>query len=279
MNILLIQNPSKPQAKELARSITEFLSKNGVTVFAPTLEATELTIPAYTNDLSINMIISLGGDGSILKIIHEFPHLAAPIMGINLGSLGFLADIGISSIQNALQKIVQGSYNVQERLMIEGHCKNTPLCYAVNELVIHRGKNHTIVDLALFVDGRYLNTFSADGVIVATASGSTAYSLSAGGPILTPDLNCLVITPICPHTISNRPIVLNVSQEIEIKYLSDHDLVEVSSDGIYRTSLGQNESFVIKPSERRFQLVTLEEHDFFDTLRTKLGWTGSLKRQ
>lgn len=277
MNILLVQNPAKPGAKELASWICTFLKAKGIHPFAPQSDAHELKLRPYEQNSPIDTIISLGGDGSILKIVHEFPELDAPIMGINLGTLGFLADIGTGAVTNALERLLKGDYIVQSRLMLEGKQEGQKPLYAVNEVVAHRGKNHTIVDFALFVDNRYLNTFSADGVIIATPSGSTAYSLSAGGPILTPDLDCVVITPICPHAVSNRSIVLKATQAIQIKYSSEHDPIEISSDGIMRFCLKQNEPFTISASKKRFQLITLKEHDYFETLRTKLGWTGSLK--
>lgn len=268
MNILLVQNPAKPQAKELAKAVEQFLHKKNITVIAP---------EQYTNAISVDLIVSLGGDGSILKIMHEFPSLDAPIMGINLGSLGFLADIGISEIFESLEQFLQGVYRIQDRLMLEGAVGHTPASFAVNEIVVHRGKNHTLIDLAVHVDGKYLNTFSADGLIVATPSGSTAYSLSSGGPILTPELDCVVITPICPHAISNRPIVLKIHKSIEIECLGAHQSVEVSFDGIPRFCLEKEQKCTIATSSRHFKLVTLKSHDYFETLRTKLGWTGTLK--
>lgn len=277
MNILLIQNPAKAQAKELAHSVTQFLQERKTTVFAPREQAGELGVQPYSNDVHVDLTVSLGGDGSILKIIHEFPDLDAPIMGINLGTLGFLADIGLPGMYESLELVLQGQYTVQERLMIEGNTGNQKPCFAVNEIVAHRGTNHTLIDLALHVDGRYLNTFSADGVIVATPSGSTAYSLSAGGPILTPELDSIVITPICPHAISNRPIVLRLHDKIEIECLSDHSPVEISCDGICHISLAARQKFIIRPSVRKFRLVIMKDHDYFETLRTKLGWTGTLK--
>jgi NAD+ kinase len=278
MNILLIPNPAKKQAYELAHLVQEFLQKKSITVVAPKEQSKELGVGAYDANLEIALIISLGGDGSILKIVQEFPELDAPIMGVNLGTLGFLADIPVSEMFDAINEWLLGSYTVQDRLMIEGYAEEGCASFlAVNEVVVHRGKNHTLIDLALFVDGKYLNTFSADGVIIATPSGSTAYSLSAGGPIITPDLDAIVVTPICPHAVSNRPIVLKINEELKIQCLSNHTPVEVSFDGIYRFSLSAEQSITIRRATRRFRLVSLKSHDYFETLRTKLGWTGTLK--
>lgn len=268
MNILLVQNPAKLHAKELSEAVTEYLqAKNAIVI-----QQNE-----YSPGTHVDLIVSLGGDGSILKIIHEFTNLTAPIMGINLGSLGFLADIGVSGMYDALDMVLQNAFQVQDRLMLEGFITEGDTFLAVNEILAHRGKNNTLIDLSLHVDGVYLNTFSADGVIVATPSGSTAYSLSAGGPILSPELDSVVITPICPHTISNRPIVLKMHNRIEIRCLSNHEPVEIGFDGILRFHLKKDETLIIRKAARPFRLVSFKHSDFFDTLRTKLGWAGSLK--
>ncbi|MCB1119385.1 MAG: NAD(+)/NADH kinase, partial [Chlamydiia bacterium] len=225
-----------------------------------------------------DFMISLGGDGTILRLVHTYPDVKAPIIAINLGSLGFIADIPITEIYPSLQQILEGEYRVQERLMMAGGTVEEKIrCFAVNEMVVHRAKNPCLVDLAIHVDGQYLNTFSADGIIISTPSGSTAYSLAAGGPILDPELRAVVITPISPHTISNRPIVLMPKEEIQIQYISDNDPVEVAFDGYSRFMISTGEVFHIGISNRTFRLVHLKRHDYFSTLRTKLGWTGKLK--
>ena len=161
--------------------------------------------------------------------------------------------------------------------MLEGSKNDGTISFAVNEMVVHRGPNYNLVDVGLTVNGKYFNTFSADGVIVATPSGSTAYSLSAGGPIVSPELQAVVITPICPHALSNRPIVLQQPGTIEVEYLSDYLPVDVAFDGITRFSLAPKEKFVIRPANRRFRLISVPGFDYFATLRGKLNWTGTLR--
>jgi NAD+ kinase len=190
-----------------------------------------------------------------------------------------MADIPVNEIIASLKNLLEGNFGVQSRLVIEGKTKKNESNFAVNEIVIHRANNPCLVDLAIYVDGRYLNTFSADGVIISTASGSTAYSLAAGGPILTPELNALVLTPICPHTISNRPIVLLPEKEIVIEYLSDHSPVEITYDGFPCLTINTGETLTVTQSERLFQLVSMQDHDYFATLRNKLGWTGKIRTQ
>jgi NAD+ kinase len=156
--------------------------------------------------------------------------------------------------------------------MMQGSIANGDTCFAVNELVLHRSRTPTLVELTIHVDNTYVNTFSADGIIIATPSGSTAYSLSAGGPILTPELEALVITPICPHTISNRPIVLLPSHEIQLQNICPEDSVDISCDGILQFNISPGEIFRIRRSARNFKLVNLKRRDYYSTLRSKLGW-------
>ncbi len=279
MIIALFPNAQKVQSKNIAIGIREYLVSHNVKVVVEDANAAEMGLDPLSsvNVQDVDFLISLGGDGTILRLVHRHSDLEVPILGINMGSLGFLADVPITDIYPSLQDLLDGKYRIQKRIVMDGETVNGESCFAINEMAIHRAQNPSLVDLGVHVDGIYLNTFSADGIIVSTPSGSTAYSLAAGGPILTPELQALVITPISPHTLSNRPIVLLPEQEIQIQYLSDHDPVEVTFDGISRFSIRTGEVFFIRPSKRLFRLVSLHRHDYFSTLRTKLGWTGKLR--
>lgn len=279
MNIAIFPNLNRSLPKELAAQISQFLKSKEVRVFAEDEIAREIGAMSLseTDPTSIDFMITLGGDGTILRMIHRHWQIQAPTLAINLGGLGFMADITVDKIYPSLQQLLDGQYRVQQRIMMEGLTVRNEICHAVNEIVIHRAQNPCLVDLAIYVDDIYLNTFSADGIIFSTPSGSTAYSLAAGGPIVTPELDALVITPISPHTISNRPVVLMPKKEIRVKYISEHDPVEVTYDGFPKFQIATGEEFRIKRSNRTFQLVTMYDHDFYGTLRTKLGWTGKLK--
>lgn len=279
MIVALFPNTIKKQTGEIARNIRKFLNEREIAVVAE--EDVAISIGALSlSSIALNAIdfsISLGGDGTILGLIHRHPELHAPILAINMGSLGFMADITLDNIYSSLENVLNNKYQIQTRMMIEGKLKNNHSTLAVNEIVIHRARNPGLVDLAIHVDGRYLNTFSADGIIISTPSGSTAYSLAAGGPILTPDLQAFLLTPICPHTISNRPIVLFPESSLKIEYISSHDPVEVIFDGFPCATMATTEALEIKRSQRTFKLITMPGHDYFNTLRTKLGWTGKLR--
>ncbi|MEM1282805.1 MAG: NAD(+)/NADH kinase [Chlamydiota bacterium] len=275
----LFPNISKRQSKSIAIGIREYLNNREATVITEDDEAELIgALPLSEVDpKSIDIMISLGGDGTILRLVQNHPEISAPIVGINLGSLGFMADVPVTEIYPTLEDLLNRNFKIHSRLMMEGYSVKNEKFHAINECVIHRAQNPCLVDLAIHVDGNYLNTFSADGVIISTPSGSTAYSLAAGGPILTPELEAFVITPISPHTISNRPIVLMPEHDIQIQYISEHEPVEISYDGFGQIKMNTGEVFHIKKAERRCQLISLAHHEYFSTLRKKLGWSGKLR--
>lgn len=277
MVIALFPNEKKQPSFVLAAHIREFLENKGITVAAEDEKALQIgAVPLSSVDPEkIQFLIVMGGDGTILRISHQYAHLNAPILGINLGHLGFMADVPAADILPSLSDILKGNYTIDHRLAIEGTVQNKKM-RAVNDIVIHRASNYSLVELSIHVDGVYVNTFLSDGIVIATPNGSTAYSLAAGGPILSPLLDAVVITPICPHTISNRPIVLTAENQIEIKYLSPYDPVEVRSDGLEAHFLSTGDTLRVTKSAQPFKLVNLSRHEYFSTLRTKLGWSGKL---
>lgn len=279
MQIALFPNMMKKTSKEIAGNIITFLKERGADVFSEDGVADEIGSKPLSDAIpdKIDYMISIGGDGTILRLIHRHPEIHAPLMAINFGGLGFMADIPLQEIYNSLEHLLKGQVLIQERMMMMGETHNHQTCQAVNDIVFHRSKNPSLIELAIFVDDIYLNTFCADGIIISTPSGSTAYSMSAGGPIVTPDLNAFVITPICPHTISNRPIVLMPQKNIRVVYVSEWEPIEITYDGFSSFQMKTGEEFFIRLSERKFRLVGMPYHDFYSTLRSKLGWSGKLK--
>ncbi len=278
MIIALFPNEKKPKSFELGTHICAFLEKRGVQVVVEDEKASRIGAPPLSSvdPKSINFLIAMGGDGTLLRISHNFRYLDAPILGINLGHLGFMADVPINDVDASLNDLLEGKYTIDHRLALEAQ-KNSKTLFAVNDIVVHRAQNYSLIELSIYVDDIYLNTFVADGIIIATPNGSTAYSLAAGGPILSPSLDALVITPICPHTISNRPIVLTGNHTIRIDYLSSYDPIDVRADGLDALALHSQETLIVKPSQKKFKLVNLFRHDYFSILRSKLGWSGKLK--
>lgn len=278
MLVALFPNLQKKPSKDLAIGICEFLHAHHFTVVADDEEAKQIGAhPLSKYSLKdIKFLISMGGDGSILRLVHEYPDLNAPILGINLGHLGFMADVPTNDLYPSLQDLVSGLYKIEERLVMEAETHQGEQLFAVNDIVVHRGKNPSLIELAIHVDGVYVNTFIADGLIIATPNGSTAYSLAAGGPILSPDLEAIVITPICPHTISNRPIVLTGDVDIQIQCVNKRGPAELHIDGLESRDLSIGDVLHVSKSSKKFRLVNLHRRDYFSTLRTKLGWSGKL---
>ncbi len=279
MIVAIFPNTTKSQSKKIALGIVEFFNGKKVTVVSDDKEAKLIGAkPLSKVDLKkIDFIISMGGDGTIMRLAHRFADAQIPILGINLGQLGFMADIPLDDIYPSLQDLINGHYSIEKRVMIEGESLQGEKALAVNDFVIHRARNPSLVEIAIHINGTYLNTFEADGVILATPTGSTAYSLAAGGPILTPELDSFALTPISPHTISNRPLILPADIELQIQYLSDYDPVEVVADGHQIFKLNTGGGFRLRKSKLCFQLVNLKRRDYFSTLRTKLGWAGKLR--
>lgn len=280
ITVFLFRNRLKEQSKNICLGIVEYLAAHHVRVVLDDEDSKEFgaTPLSKVNPKEIDFSITLGGDGTILRMVHHHPDILAPVLGVNMGSLGFMADIPITDIYPSLQDLLKGNFTINDRIMMEGGSLNKETsCVAVNEITFHRGSNSTLIDLAIHVDGTYLNTFAADGIILATPCGSTAYSLAAGGPILTPELDSFILTPISPHTISNRPIVLMPKKEIQIQYISENQPIEVYYDGFSYPHLSTGEVFYIRKSSKKFRMVKLPHHDYFSTLRSKLGWAGRVR--
>jgi NAD+ kinase len=278
MIVALFPNLSVEEAPKTTEWIIQFFKENNVSVVMEKEISSQFNVESIgdVDNSHIEFLITLGGDGSILGVAHKYAHLKAAILGINLGHLGFMADIPLTELQSSLEDLLKGEYVIEERIRLTGKTQNDEQSFALNDFVFYRGVNRSLVELSVHVNGIYFNSYKADGLIVATPNGSTAYSLAAGGPIVMPGTNSCVLTPICAHTISVRPIVIPSECEIEVRYLSDYEPIEVTADGIESFELQKNEAFEIRQSKQSFRLVSLLRNDYFSTLRSKLGWTGKL---
>ncbi|KPK32886.1 MAG: hypothetical protein AMS24_02855 [Chlamydiae bacterium SM23_39] len=268
----------KKEAFSLAKKVSSFFKKNKIKIVADDFLSKKIdALPLSKIDpKKINFLISIGGDGSILSLLHRYLDLNIPLIGINIGQIGFMADIPVSDLSPSLQDILDKNYRIEKRLILESKIKSKTF-YSANEILIHRGKNNKLIEIAVYVDKKYLSTFSSDGLILATPNGSTAYSLSAGGPIISPELENVVLTSICPHTLSIRPIVLSSNCEFQMVYASQHLYpIELISDGIHSYSMNFNDSVKIMKSKKTFNLVKLNRHDYFYTLNSKLKWSGKM---
>ncbi|MBN1914532.1 MAG: NAD(+)/NADH kinase [Parachlamydiales bacterium] len=279
MIFALFPNKEKKHSFELAKGIVQFLQKDHHQIVTEDAIAQKIHAdPLSSVDKNkIHFLIGMGGDGTILRLFHQYHDIDAPIVAINLGTIGFLSDIPLSDIYPSLEDLIKQRYTIEKRLVLEAHSPSHQTLFAANDIVFHRACNHSLIELAIFVDGTYFNTYCSDGLIIATPTGSTAYSLAAGGPILAPQIDGIVLTPIAPHTISNRPIVITPNHTIAIQYLSEYEHpIEIRTDGCQCLPVRSNEMFTIHRSTKTFHLAKLDRHDYFSTLRSKLGWSGRL---
>jgi NAD+ kinase len=222
-----------------------------------------------------DLVLSFGGDGTLLRTAHLTGPNDTPLLGVNIGRLGFLADIEVDQLPDALRSIEAGEYNVEERMVLEAHASTNSGFdseWAVNEFALNRSGSAGLIKIAVSVNGTPLNTYWADGLIIATPTGSTAYSLSTGGPIIAPGVDAMILTPIAPHTLTVRPIVLPGDATITCQVLGDELPYVFAADG--RSTLFdtfQNE-FRIRRAPHTVNLVKLPGQHFFHTLRSKLMW-------
>ncbi|GAA4035909.1 NAD kinase [Flavobacterium cheonhonense] len=239
------------------------------------------TFSSHTDlDNSFAIVISIGGDGTILRAATYVRDSGIPILGVNAGRLGFLAKVQKESIESFLQIVLEKKYSITERTLLSMECSPTlaqmSVDFAMNEVAVSRKDTTSMITIETFLNGEYLNSYWADGLIIATPTGSTGYSLSCGGPILTPDVKALVITPIAPHNLNARPLVIPDDTEITLKVSGREEQYLVSLDSRI-TSVSNNSVLKIKKTPFRINMVEIPEETFFKTLRNKLLW-GEDKR-
>lgn len=223
------------------------------------------------------LVVVLGGDGTLISVARLFSDRQVPIVGVNLGSLGFLTEITVEGLYPVLEQCLAGNHNVTERMMLDvavtRGATEIARCEVLNDAVINKGAIARIIELEARVNDMFLTTYKADGLIISTPTGSTGYSLSAGGPIVQPMMHCTVITPICPHTLTNRPIVISDESIIRLVVKSSFDeMVYLTLDGQVGVELQEGDCITVRRAETTTVLVTSPEKDYFAILRTKLKW-------
>ncbi|MDD4915092.1 MAG: NAD(+) kinase [Methylococcales bacterium] len=242
-------------------------------------DADVVSAPIASLPKHCDLIIAVGGDGTFLSAARAAADYETPLLGVNLGRLGFLTDISPEQVLLRLKQILAGHYITEERCMLQANIfRDGEIIHsqtAVNEVVVHRWVTPSMIEIVTSIDGVYLNTQRSDGLIVATPTGSTAYSLSAGGPILHPALHALVLVPLNPHTLSNRPIVIDDNARIEICFSQTKQInALVTCDHLEIPDVLIGDKIVIKKSEKPIKILHPEDHDFFHILRSKLNWSG-----
>lgn len=236
------------------------------------------SLPVFTNSEELiahaDYVISLGGDGTLLETLFFVRKSGIPVLGVNTGRLGFLATVYKEDFNKAIKLLIKEKYMLDKRDLIEledpANCFSE-VNYALNEFTIHKKESSAMIHIETYVDGIFLNSYFADGLIIATPTGSTAYSLSCGGPIMLPDSDNLIITPIAPHNLNVRPILIPNNKTISFKVSGRNESFNVSLDSRTQTIKNQSE-LIIKKSDFKLNLINLEGQHFFETLRNKLLW-------
>ena len=266
---------SRPQMKERAEALRPVLQRH--------LEIVE-TVDDFQSELpttEVDFVVVLGGDGSILRSAHAMGYNQLPVLGVNLGRLGFLADLNPEALDEVLPLVVDGNYLVISHLMFECQCQQEgqepKQWLGLNEACVLAGPPFAMLDVELYVDGILATTYSCDGLIVSTPVGSTAHNLSAGGPILRKDVEAFVISPISPHTLTNRPVVDSANRIYELAVPQPHEGTTLVVDGRAVHQLTSQDRIRIERSTAEFQMIEVSGYGYYRILREKLGWGGRVK--
>ncbi len=283
--IALVGKHREDSAAKVMRSLGRHLLGVGCEVLLPGGIADKIDLPGTKAcdpekfGENADLLIAIGGDGTMLNAAMLVADSTTPVLGVNRGRLGFLTDVGQADMLPKLDDILAGNYTRDQRLfliasLIDGNKTNT--LNALNDVVIQRSETGRMVDIETTVDGRYVNTHTGDGLIVATATGSTAYALSCGGPIIQPSLDALLLVPVCPHTLSDRPIAVPASSAIELRLArSPGGKVPIFCDGRLLGNMDEKQTLTIQASKHRLTLIHPAEYDYYRMLRSKLRWGHS----
>lgn len=277
----IIPNITKDKDMKLTKEIIKWIEENDGQVLLNEIEAekidrSDLAYKSHEMYDQADFIIVLGGDGTLLGVSRRVGRFGTPIFGVNLGRLGFLTEVEINDLYSALEKIKAGKYIIEKRMMLEAIILNDNVqvdrFYALNDVVISKGAFARIVRLKTYVDNKYLDTFPADGLIVSSPTGSTAYSLSAGGPIVNPQNDLLIVTPISPYTLHARSIIVSDREKIYIEVEGDNnDEIVLTMDGQKGYMLKEGDSIIVGKADFTANFVKLNNRTFYDVLRKKLA--------
>lgn len=279
-SIGIIANPKKPDVKETVQTIIGWAEKSNVEFYigeelAPIIEQKEKAFPREKLAQKAEVIVSLGGDGTMLASARAVGDRGNPILGINLKSFGFLTQITVEDLKKTLDRVLKKDFRIEKRMVLKARIINQdePYLYALNEVVIDKGGVARLIQMHLYDNEEFICSYSADGLIVSTPTGSTAYSLASGGPIINPRLNAIIVTPICPHTLASRPIIFLENDRLKVKVEStgERDAV-LTADGQVARPVKSGKSVVVEKAEHTVNLIRFPERSFYGILRKKLHW-------
>ncbi len=284
----IVAKAKSPLAAEGVRSLDEWLNNRGIDSLVDSESATVAGISSNLTRADLaeksDLIVVLGGDGTFLSVARMMEGRPAPILGINLGSLGFLTEFAYDEMFLALELALKEELPYEDRKMIDVSIlregKHIASHAVLNDLVINRGTLARMLSVRVFADGTFVNEYIADGLIISTPTGSTAYNLSAGGPIVYPSLNALVVSPICPHTLTNRPIVIPDDVELKLTLTPDYeDEARVTLDGQVGLQVSHKDTLVAKRSKNIARIIQSPYKNYYQLLRGKLKWGETIQRE
>ncbi|HEU0253273.1 MAG TPA: NAD(+)/NADH kinase [Pyrinomonadaceae bacterium] len=282
----IVLKPHQPEALRTICELVEWLAERDIKVVGgPELEReriehqTGCAVDEVSKDRlasDVDLMLVLGGDGTMIATARMIGDQEIPVIGVNYGGLGYLAEFRIEELYTGLEAVLSGNYRLDKRMMLDVELRRADAVLdrsrVLNDVVINKSALARIIEIETHFNGQFVNSFRSDGLIVSTPTGSTAYNLSAGGPMIFPSMNAVVITPICPFTLSNRPIVVPDNSEIELRLKTDHEEVALTLDGQVGFPLKVGDVVVIRKSRTTFNLVQPSNRNYFDVLRDKLRW-------
>lgn len=275
MKILLIENEQKDKDFVLANEIVKIIDGRAEVFAEEKIKTDKLSGVTYISEeeyRNMDMFLVLGGDGTLLSVSKTASYLQIPVIGVNLGRLGFLSEIEKENLKEDINKLLENDFDIQERMMISANLHDENDISALNDIIVARGNSLLkILEFDVYLDDEFLDHFKADGVIISTPTGSTAYSLSAGGPIVDPSMDIIIITPICPHKMYSRTIIVSKDKKITIKNCSsDGTTAIVAADSQIVGKITNGEKVVIGQAQNKFKLINLHGFKFFSVLHNKL---------
>jgi NAD+ kinase len=282
----LVLKPHQPEVLKTTCELTKWLAERGIElVGGPEIERERIEhatgcsvreVPPETLAHEVDLVLVLGGDGTMIATARLIGGTEVPVLGVNFGGLGYLAEFRFEELYTALESILAGNYRLDKRVMlaVELHRGNELITQnrVLNDVVINKSALARIIEIEAHLNQQFVNSFRADGLIVSTPTGSTAYNLSAGGPVIFPSMNAVVITPICPFTLSNRPIVVPDDAGIELHLKTENEEVALTLDGQVGFALQVGDRVMIRKSDTTFNLIQPANRNYFDVLRDKLRW-------
>jgi NAD+ kinase len=276
----ILTKPKFPEAKSTLQDVVSWLRARSIDVVLDTTSAILLGEQGAYQEVSLarkaDVLLVLGGDGTMLNAARLAGERGIPILGVNMGGLGFLTEVRFESLYPSLERVFANDFVLDERLMLRTHIHRPGETIAqgavLNDVVINKGTLARMIELRIAIQGRFVTNMRGDGLIISSPTGSTAYSLSAGGPIIDPAVQSLILTPICPHTLTHRPLIVPGNTEIEVTLTSRDDGAMATLDGQVGVAIAQGDTVVIQTSEQRTRLIRFPESNYYDVLREKLKW-------